>query len=48
MREGPRNRAALVATVHSLNEDDWVTHIVYLIKDNILPPEPFTTDIYKS
>ena len=47
MGEGPRNRAAIIATVRGLDEDDWALHMARLLQDNTPPPEPLRTDIYE-
>jgi hypothetical protein len=45
MSEGSRNRAALIATIKGLDEDDWAMYMVRFLKHNIEPPEPFCEDI---
>ena len=33
--------------IYDLNEDDWIIYMIYFLKNNVLPSEPFYTDIYK-
>jgi transposase InsO family protein len=41
MGEGPRNRAAIVATIRTTNtdEDDWADHMLAWIDEKVEPPE---------
>lgn len=47
MGEGPRNRAAIVATIRGFDEDDWAMHMTALLCDGTAPPEEFKEDIYE-
>ena len=47
MDEGPHNWVITVTTICGLNEDDWAMYMAYFLKNNVLPPEPFCTNIYE-
>jgi len=49
MGEGPRNRAAVVAAVRTMDmdEDEWASHMVALIEKGTEPPETWKAAIYE-
>ena len=47
MGEGPRNRAATIATIRGFDEDDWAMHLTSLLAEGTVPPEEFREDIYE-
>jgi transposase InsO family protein len=47
MGEGPRNRAAMVASIRGLDEDDWAMHLTALLVNGTVPPKEFQEDIYE-
>ena len=47
MGEGPRNVAAQIATIRGFEEDEWVSHLVAYLEDNVTPPEALLTEFDK-
>jgi transposase InsO family protein len=47
MGEGPRNRAAVIASIRGFDEDEWARHMTALLAQGIPPPEKYREDIYE-